>query len=65
MTTFTGIDEQDYINISDLNKVRIANEILKSIIPDNSTMIGKNDHAQMIKVLSSWEENLYNSIIIK
>lgn len=65
MTTFRGMEEQDYINSTDLAKIRIAKQIIADIIPQNSDVIGIREYQGVLEVLSSWETQYYKKIIIK
>lgn len=57
--------EQDYINVSDLARVRSAIVVLRNIIPKNSTIIKEEDYYKIMSKLYSWESDLVELIKIK
>lgn len=56
--------EQEYINVSDLAKIRSAISVLRNIIPASSKVINKNDFAKVMDRLYKWEQKLSSKIII-
>ena len=54
--------EQEYIDVSDRVKVSNALEILRDITPSISSIINSEDYTTVIKILSGWEDNLFNII---
>jgi hypothetical protein len=56
--------EQEYINISDLVRLRVAVGVLREIIPENSTVINYSDFKEIMKILKDWESSLGKEIII-
>lgn len=50
--------EKEYINVSDLNRLRQACTILATIIPANSDVIVKEDFQEIMSKLQDWEQEL-------
>lgn len=56
--------EQEYINATDLQKIRAAKNLLIEVFPINSTIIDLHEMSDIIVILSRWEEGLYKKIKI-
>ena len=54
--------EQEYTDVSDLAKVRMAERTLRDICPENSKVIGKAELAAVIRTLGKWAEKLHERI---
>ncbi len=59
------VTEQEYIDLTDLTKVRNAKKILSDITPENSTVITKEDWQKIMTALWKWEKALLMGIKIK
>ena len=56
--------EQEYIDVSDLCRVRMAIKILVEICPANSAVIPAVIHGDILSRLSIWEEQLATTVDI-
>ena len=56
--------ENEYINTKDLGSVICVKECLKKIIPESSNIISKKEHEEVTKIVSRWEIELYQKIIL-
>jgi hypothetical protein len=54
--------EQEYINLTELERVRNAIIILRKITPTISVVIAETEHAALMRVLSAWENALSKEI---
>lgn len=59
------VKEQEYIDISDLTKLRAASALLKDICPANSQVIDATDMENIQIKLYGWIDKLYGKIKIK
>lgn len=59
------MSEQEYVDLSDLNRLRHARKILSDIIPENSTIIEEEPFREVMKTLWKLQENLTDEISIK
>lgn len=57
--------EQEYIDASDLQKVRIANQLLRQIHPVNSSIIDPQHFRKVILILQKWEDDLYKILKVE
>lgn len=57
--------EQEYIDVSDLAKLRSAKAILSDITPANSKVIDLYDFSTIMEHLAIWEIELSEKINIK
>lgn len=57
--------EQEYINVSDLTRIRSMIIVGRNIIPENNKVIDKNDFAEIMDRLYTWEQKLSSKIEIK
>ena len=51
--------EQEYNDRGDLVRVGNALTILRDIIPKNSSVINKGEHAVIMNTLSQWQDQLF------
>jgi hypothetical protein len=52
--------EQQYIDTTDLQRVR--KNILREILPPNSKVVSQEDHNEVMRILSKWNDDLYEAI---
>lgn len=57
------VSEKSYIQISNVNKIRIAMEILRGVIPDE--IVGDTDKDYIVRILYKWHDNLHEAIEIE
>lgn len=57
--------EQEYIDVTDLVKLRDIKFILRDIIPENSEIIDKDSFNSIYAIIGEWEHKLSNKIMIK
>ena len=57
--------EQEYINVRDLSTAMNIRKIISDIIPENSIVVKKEDFVTVYKILSQWEEQLFEIINTK
>lgn len=53
------MSEADYINVSDLQRVRIAPEILLMLTTCDGFAVDKDEHSKVIQLLQKWEAELF------
>jgi len=58
------ITEQEYVDMSDLTKARMALKIIYDIIPKNSKVIKAESHRVVVRILNGWEKDLGGEIHI-
>jgi len=54
--------EREYINVSHLRSVRVAEDVLRDIVPKNSTVIQQEDYDRVMTQLRTWGNLLYEEI---
>lgn len=59
------MDEKDYINATDLQKLKIAYEVLKDIVPTNSPVINSAEHQDILRTMFYWKQELFKLLIIE
>jgi len=59
------IDEQQYINVTELVNLRNALNILHDITLDNSIVIDKDKMQEIKKDISIWIDKLYDAITVE
>ena len=59
------ISEQEYIDYQDGIRIRIIKDILREIVPENSSVIDLKDYTEMMRKLSSWEEKLFELVKVE
>ncbi len=57
------MDEKDYINATDLQKLKIAYEVLKDIVPTNSPVINSAEHQDILRTMFYWKQELFKLLI--
>lgn len=57
--------EQEYIDATDIEKVRSAKEALQRIVPANSSVVNPIDYDTVMKIIYAWEHKLYKTIKIR
>lgn len=50
--------EREYIDATDLAKVRSAIAVLRQILPENSTVITRPEYGEVMPVLYHWQDQL-------
>lgn len=55
--------EKEYINLTDLQKLRIAIIILYDIEPENSSVIEKHKFNKMRRQLVKWQDDLTDNFV--
>jgi hypothetical protein len=56
--------EQDYINVSDLTRIREIKHLMQNIIPENSEVILRLDYENMSNLLHKWDVEICKRIKI-
>jgi hypothetical protein len=56
--------EQEWTDVSDRERISIAIEVLRVIIPEDSKVIDIIRHTEILKDLSAWREKLREEIKI-
>jgi len=54
--------EKEYINVSDLARIRAINAIIRLIIPKNSSVIKIRDYNKVTSLLYEWEDQISRAI---
>lgn len=54
--------EQDYINVTELMNVRVANNCLRDICVANSKAIDKDEYVEVVKTITKWQTQLFSLI---
>jgi len=54
--------EQEYIDVSELQKLSVISNLLRTITPANSNVIDSETCADMIDTIDDWIETLYTKI---
>ena len=57
--------EQEYIDATDLAKVRNMKTILLDITQANSSVIIPADYATVYRIISKWEDDLVKNLIVE
>ena len=52
--------EQEYIYVSDLQRIRIAKAILRDIIPASNRHIPDAEYEMVVQTLIRWERAIYH-----
>lgn len=55
------MEEQDFINATDLRCIQAAKHFLMQIVPENSKIVDSERRRDMLRTLSQWEEELYSA----
>ena len=54
--------EQEYIDVSDLQKIDAARRLLRRIVPENSSVVKRGELAVVYRQLNDWADKLYAKI---
>lgn len=57
--------EQEYIDCQDRVRIVIIKNILSEIVPENSSVIVREDYTQVMRKLISWETKLFKAVKVK
>lgn len=52
--------EQEYIDATDLAKVRMIRAILRDIVAENSAVIHPDAYREVSRIVAKWEQDLFN-----
>lgn len=50
--------EQEYIDATDLAKLRIADTIIRDVLPANSSVVDKESHRTVCRIIQQWTDRL-------
>jgi hypothetical protein len=56
------MEEPDFISATNYEKVRIAMEIIRDIVPDFDGVIVHEDRACVMSILEKWQDGLFAAI---
>lgn len=56
--------EQEYIDLSDAEKVKVARDLIKDIVPKSSSVISEEDHEAVLHKLYYWWNELHSKFNI-
>lgn len=54
--------EQEYVDLSDLQRVRIAIKVLSEIVTENSKIIKEKDYKEVVSKICDWADELSNQV---
>lgn len=56
------MNEQEYIDTSDLAKISSAMAVIRDIVPENSSIITVEDYKMVFSKLRQWQSELFETI---
>lgn len=57
--------EQEYIDCGDRVRISHMINVLRDIVPENSSVIDLKDYTQMMRKLTSWEKKLFKALKVE
>jgi len=57
--------EQEYIDCGDRVRISHTINILREIVPENSSVIDSKDYTHMMIKLTSWEKKLFKAVKVE
>ncbi len=53
------------LNVSDLQRIKIANSLLREVLPSCNNLIDKDEYIQVIKTTTNWLDKSFEAVKIE